>query len=220
MSIRHSQILPDILTKFDFCIELNIDTSTLRISLSDFLLKYKVDNNAISLRPRGLTNRSNYCYINAILQALVACPPFFNLMKAIPLDAPAHRLKTNTPTIDAVVELVREFSNLPNGSRLQRRDKGGNKKEDVTYELACDTSFEPTAIHKLWNSTRSDSEGRQEDAEEFLGYVLNKLNDEMLEVGVNSQGRHFSVEAIFYNANCFLCLVEKISGKTGSADGQ
>lgn len=108
-------------------------------------------------------------------------------MKAMPLDAPAHRFKTNTPTIDAVVELVREFSNLPNGSRLQRRDKGANKKEDVTYELACDTSFEPTAIHKLWNSTRNDSEGRQEDAEEFLGYVLNKLNDEMLEVGVESQ---------------------------------
>lgn len=153
---------------------------------SDFLLKYKVDNNAISLRPRGLTNRSNYCYINAILQALVACPPFYNLMKAMPLDAPAHRFKTNTPTIDAVVELVREFSNLPSGSRLQRRDKGANKKEDVTYELACDTSFEPTAIHKLWNSTRNDSEGRQEDAEEFLGYVLNKLNDEMLEVGVDN----------------------------------
>lgn len=143
-----------------------------------------MDNNAISLRPRGLTNRSNYCYINTILQALVACPPFYNLMKAIPLDAPTHRFKTNTPTIDAVVELVREFSNLPNGSRLQRRDKVGNKKEDVTYELACDTSFEPTAIHKLWNSTRSDSEGRQEDAEEFLGYVLNKLNDEMLEVRI------------------------------------
>lgn len=146
------------------------------------MLKCKVDNNSISLRPRGLTNRSNYCYINAILQALLACPPFYNLMKSIPLDPPNVRFKTNTPTIDAVVELVREFSNLPNGSRLHRRDKGGNKKEDVTFELVCDQSIEPTAIHKLWNSTRDDNEGRQEDAEEFLGYVLNKLNDEMLEV--------------------------------------
>lgn len=151
------------------------------------MLKYKVDNNSISLRPRGLANRSNYCYINAILQALMACPPFYNLMKSIPLDAPTMRFKTNTPTIDAVVELVREFSNLPNGSRLHRHrdnNKGGNKKEDVTFELVCDPSIEPTAIHKLWNSTRNDNEGRQEDAEEFLGYVLNKLNDEMLEVSV------------------------------------
>lgn len=161
---------------------LNTNFDILFLLISDFLLKYKVDNTAISLRPRGLTNRSNYCYINAILQALVACPPFYNLMKSMPLDQPGLRFKTNTPTIDAVVELVREFSNLPNGSRLQRRDKGGNKKEDLIYELVCDPSIEPTAIHKLWNSTRSDSEGRQEDAEEFLGYVLNKLNDEMLEV--------------------------------------
>lgn len=142
-----------------------------------------MNNDPISLRPRGLTNRSNYCYINAILQALVACPPFYNLMKSIPLDQPSLRFKTNTPTIDAMVELIREFSLLPEGSRLQRRDRN-NKKEDVGGELVCDPSFEPLAIHKLWNTTRIDNEGSQEDAEEFLSYVLNKLNDEMLEVSL------------------------------------
>lgn len=158
----------------------------------------------MSLRPRGLTNRSNYCYINAILQALVACPPFYNLMKAIPLDQPSLRFKTNTPTIDAMVELVREFSLLPQGSRLQRRDKGGNKKEDVTYELICDPSFEPLAIHKLWNATRIDNEGSQEDAEEFLSYVLNKLNDEMLEVSfflsLLKKKKNFTI-MLYYEAN-------------------
>lgn len=101
-------------------------------------------------------------------------------MKSIPLDQPSLRFKTSTPTIDAMVELVREFSQLPQGSRLQRRDKG--KKEDPIFELVCDPSYEPLAIHKLWNATRSNNEGSQEDAEEFLSYVLNKLNDEMLEV--------------------------------------
>lgn len=142
-------------------------------------------------------------------------------MKAMPLDAPAYRFKTNTPTIDAVVELVREFSNLPNGSRLQRRDKGANKKEDVTYELACDTSFEPTAIHKLWNSTRNDSEGRQEDAEEFLGYVLNKLNDEMLEVRFDDSyycSNSLTIKTITY-CQLSLLLVKKIGGETNCTDG-
>lgn len=150
--------------------------------LSEFLQNYKVDNNAVSLRPRGLTNRSNYCYMNAILQALVACSPFYNLMKAIPIQSAALRTKTSTPTIDAMIELVNEFGSLPPGSRLARREKGNHKKEDIAYDVVCDAAFEPIAIHKLWNSTRSESEGRQEDAEEFLGYVLNKLNDEMLEV--------------------------------------
>lgn len=120
--------------------------------------------------------------MNASLQALVACPPFYNLIKSIP-QQPVHALrsKTQTPTIDAMIELVNEFTHLPPGSRLMRRDKG-HKKEDVAYDLVCDPPFEPTTIHKLWNSSRSENEGRQEDAEEFLGYLLNKLNDEMLEV--------------------------------------
>lgn len=135
----------------------------------------------MSLRPRGFTNRSTYCYINAILQAFIACPPFYNLMKAIPVQPHSLRTKTSTPTIDAMIELVNEFSHLPPGAKLNRREKV-NKKEDISYDVPTDPAFEPTAVHKLWNGTRADNEGRQEDAEEFLGFILNKLNDEMLEV--------------------------------------
>lgn len=103
------------------------------------------------------------------------------MVKSLPLDSPSLRFKTTTPTIDAMYELIREFCSFPSGVRLSRRERNG-KKEDMSYELICDPSFEPTAVHKLWNSSRIDVEGRQEDAEEFLGYVLNKLNDEMLEV--------------------------------------
>lgn len=158
---------------------------------AEFFQKYKVDNNAISLRPRGLINRSNYCYMNASLQALVACPPFYNLLKSIPSHHVATlRAKASTPTIDAMIDLVNEFAPLPAGSRLttQTRKSGGgsgvhaHKKDDIGADLACDPPFEPTTIHKLWNSSRSEHEGRQEDAEEFLSYLLNKLNDEMLEV--------------------------------------
>lgn len=53
----------------------------------------------------------------------------------------------------------------------------------VVIYSAIDPAFEPTEIYKLWNDSREEhDEGRQEDAEEFLSYILNKLNDEMLEV--------------------------------------
>ncbi|KAJ6642063.1 Ubiquitin carboxyl-terminal hydrolase 10-A [Pseudolycoriella hygida] len=151
------------------------------VKLGEFFHKYKVDNSSVSLRPRGLINRSNNCYMNASLQALVACPPFYNLMRSIPLNPDFLRSKTNTPTVDAMVELINEFSHLPPGARLPPNKKS-HKKEDMSNDVVSEKPFEPTGIYRLWNSARPENEGRQEDAEEFLGFILNKLNDEMLEL--------------------------------------
>jgi len=59
------------------------------------------------------------------------------------------------------------------------------RKDDGSIEVQCGAPFEPSYIYKMLNCIRSDTfkvEGRQEDAEEFLGCLLNALNDEMLEV--------------------------------------
>lgn len=80
------------------------------------------------------------------------------------------------------MDLVNEFAPLNQTIRLNRREKGPKGKEEI--ELNCPPPFEPTVIHKILNS-RGNSfrvEGRQEDAEEFLSYLLNGLNDEMVEV--------------------------------------
>uniref|UniRef100_A0A1A9W534 ubiquitinyl hydrolase 1 n=1 Tax=Glossina brevipalpis TaxID=37001 RepID=A0A1A9W534_9MUSC len=157
----------------------NIDEFT--IKFAEFLTKYKSDLTAISLRPRGLTNRSNYCYINSILQALLGCAPFYNLIRSIPKQA-AVLCEVKTPTVNAMITFMSNFSNLPTGLRL-RTTKGPKNKDDLSGELQCDSAFEPTEIYKLWNDSREEHvEGRQEDAEEFLSYILNKLNDEMLEI--------------------------------------
>lgn len=60
-----------------------------------------------------------------------------------------------------------------------------NQKKDHSISINCDNPFEPAWIYKMLSGMRSDSfviEGRQEDAEEFLGFLLNGLNDEMLDV--------------------------------------
>lgn len=83
------------------------------------------------------------------------------------------------------MSFMSNFTNLPSGLRLRtvKGGKGSNNKDDLAQELQCDPAFEPTEIYKLWNDSREEHvEGRQEDAEEFLSYILNKLNDEMLEV--------------------------------------
>lgn len=73
------------------------------ICFLEFLSKYQLNHSSVSLQPRGLCNRSNYCYINAILQALIACPPFYNMLKSLPYQL--KKGKSSTPIIDALYVL-------------------------------------------------------------------------------------------------------------------
>ncbi|XP_067003842.2 ubiquitin carboxyl-terminal hydrolase 10 isoform X4 [Anabrus simplex] len=149
---------------------------------NEFLAKYQLEHKAISLQPRGLTNRSNWCYINSTLQALLACPPFYNLMKSLPL--PARRSgKSSTPIIDSMCQFVNEFVPLSATSRVNRKEKA--QRKDENFEVQAGAAFEPNYIYKMLSNIQSDTfkvEGRQEDAEEFLSCLLNAINDEMLEL--------------------------------------
>ncbi|KAK4872657.1 hypothetical protein RN001_014686 [Aquatica leii] len=162
----------------------NIDDPNL-FRMGEYLSVFNVDNRIISLQPRGLINRSNYCYINSILQAMLACPPVYNLLCGLGENTTASTEKKRiTPTIDSMTKFVKEFHHLPAGMRVGRRlDK--NQKKEHNISINCDTPFEPYWFHKLLSGMRSDTfvvEGRQEDAEEFLCCLLNGLNDEMLEL--------------------------------------
>lgn len=152
--------------------------------IGEFLSTYNLEFRTVSLQPRGLTNRSNYCYINSILQALLACPPFYNLLAALPHQRNRRKNSTKsvTPIIDSMVDFVQEFTPLSAEARLNRKEKG-QRKDNI--DIMCGLSFEPAQVYKILNGIRSDTfivEGRQEDAEEFFGCLLNALNDEMLEL--------------------------------------
>jgi len=155
--------------------------------LGEFLSVYQLDHKPLQLQPRGLTNRSNYCYINAILQALIACPPFYNLMKAIPPSQDNKNGKSRTPIIDSMIKFVNEFSLMSLNTRpVGRREKIQATKDGAAgaaAEVVTGPAFEPVYVYKMLSAMQSafPVEGRQEDAEEFLSCLLNGLNDEMLE---------------------------------------
>ena len=76
-------------------------------------------------------------------------------------------------------EFFAEFAPLDHFPKLNRRDKS-KKNEDLPVGM----TFEASSIFQFLLGLTSDTfkveEGRQEDAEEFLTFFLNALNDEML----------------------------------------
>uniref|UniRef100_A0A3B3B5U4 Ubiquitin carboxyl-terminal hydrolase n=1 Tax=Oryzias melastigma TaxID=30732 RepID=A0A3B3B5U4_ORYME len=125
--------------------------------LAEIIENVKLMHKPVSLQPRGLINKGNWCYINATLQALIACPPMYHLMKSIPLHNETQRTLIMLLLFTAA-------------------------GEKVTKDIRPGVPFEPTYIYRLLTLIKSSlsEKGRQEDAEEYLGFTLNGLHEEML----------------------------------------
>ncbi|KAG8562473.1 hypothetical protein GDO81_015689 [Engystomops pustulosus] len=148
------------------------------VKIAELLDGIKLIHKPVSLQPRGLINKGNWCYINATLQALVACPPMYHLMKCIPMYTKLQRPCTSTPMIDSFVRLMNEFTNMPVIPKAKQAVAG----DKVVRDIRPGPAFEPTYIYQLLTLSKSSlsEKGRQEDAEEYLGFVLNGLHEEML----------------------------------------
>uniref|UniRef100_A0A665W6D9 Ubiquitin carboxyl-terminal hydrolase n=1 Tax=Echeneis naucrates TaxID=173247 RepID=A0A665W6D9_ECHNA len=146
--------------------------------LAELIENVKLIHKPVSLQPRGLINKGNWCYINATLQALIACPPMYHLMKSFPLHNEMQRPCTSTPMLDNFVRLVNEFNNMPVPSKAKQQAVGDKVMKDIRPGVP----FEPTYIYRLLTLIKSSlsEKGRQEDAEEYLGFTLNGLHEEML----------------------------------------
>ncbi|KAF8548451.1 cysteine proteinase [Imleria badia] len=141
---------------------------------------------AIKIRPRGLVNTGNMCFANAVLQVLMYCPPFWRLFHDLGkfLDTPTDG-DSKTPLVVATVKFLKEF--IP---KMKPAPEGKGKGVDRTNGYSDDEdnfadSLIPTYVYDaLKEKKRFDHMrgGHQEDAEEFLGFYLDTLEEELLSI--------------------------------------
>ncbi|KAI8066849.1 hypothetical protein BC940DRAFT_257458 [Gongronella butleri] len=132
--------------------------------IADIINQYEPSYAMPLLQPRGLINTVNTCFMNVILQPLSHCPPFYSLVHNIGQHV-VHSFKSQTPLLDSLIEFINEYRPQPTD------DEYG---EPFVPEYVYDA---------LRGQKRFDSlRGRQEDAEEFLCFLLDGLHEEMVAV--------------------------------------
>lgn len=105
------------------------------------------------LRPRGFINKGNWCYINSTLQALIACPPFYNLMKEIGDLRGIGRENSCTPILDSFAELFLNFPPLDTNKK-NKQSNYPDQKMQMNYLQA--EAIEPKCIYNVLGKIKSE----------------------------------------------------------------
>lgn len=129
---------------------------------------------------RGITNTGNICFMNSVLQVLMHCSPFLKFLEYFKKNT-MFQIKSETPLMDAILEISRELSKPP---VIKKGAKPSDSETSAT--VLTNINNQPVSPEAFYGVMREQppfkhyKRGRQEDAEEFLGYLLEALHDEFL----------------------------------------
>lgn len=161
------------------------DSNTLAVqkseSLADVLTSLGEDVTQYSdkiafLEPRGLVNTGNMCYMNSVLQILVSCVPFHQFLDHVGRRA-AHSFHSDMPLIDAMIMFMREFNVIDAAASEDQLRLRLKPNELEQYGEAFVPEFVYEMIRQL-PRFRDMRRGHQQDAQEFLGFLLEELHEE------------------------------------------
>eukprot|EP01134_Creolimax_fragrantissima_P005476 CFRG5476T1 len=164
---------------------------TTATSLGDVMSKFNVNNgipsSSISYTSRGLINHTNMCFMHTILQTLLATPLFRQFLSEtqlpFPILCPQSKNDTiRTPILDALTHFFKAFD-ISNPSK--KKNNSAVLSNGIQPSLVGEP-FQPIKLYEVIQKVRKQALGSQEDAEEFLSFILDTLHEECLAVMENN----------------------------------
>ncbi|WZZ76498.1 hypothetical protein YC2023_087868 [Brassica napus] len=143
--------------------------------------------------PRGLINAGNLCFLNATLQALLSCSPLVQLLQGLQLqDIP----KAESPTLSAFSEFISELD-APSSSSFRNNVAVVESYRPFTPSMfeGVLRSFTPDVLNNM------SGRPRQEDAQEFLSFIMDQMHDELLKLKEVSPKLTASKSSVVTSAN-------------------
>ncbi|CCH59036.1 hypothetical protein TBLA_0B01930 [Henningerozyma blattae CBS 6284] len=149
-----------------------------------------------SIVPRGIINNANICFMSSVLQVLLYCKPFIDILNVISLRNTNSKSNASSfKLIDACVEFYKQFDEetvakekLDAINKTTLQDAGSNNKQKAHSASVNNNNGNPSPLNpeQFYSALSTIYKfkdlgwGHQEDAEEFLTHMLDQLHEEFI----------------------------------------
>ncbi|KAJ5075192.1 ubiquitin carboxyl-terminal hydrolase [Anaeramoeba ignava] len=177
--------------------------------IQNILPQITIQNEPIGIQIRGMENRGNSCFVNSVMQGLLACPPFIFFLDKI--RKANFEDYSNCLILQSLAGFIKNIS-----VDIDIKTKGfsrlgfdfDSKSTSFFYEKLFDVigRFKPDGPNYL--------KSVQEDAQEFLNFLLDSVHEEIAVIlGLNNSGKMFEIEKALQDFKNTQILVQRIIPK-------
>ncbi|QLQ82080.1 hypothetical protein HG537_0G03350 [Torulaspora globosa] len=135
-----------------------------------------------SIAPRGIINRANICFMSSVLQVLLYCRPFINILNVVSARKLSPKAGLSQCTLlDACVNFYKQFDKESFEQEKASQSKGKQQPANSVASLA--DAIKPDEFYTALSTIPKFKDlkwGHQEDAEEFLTHLLDQLHEEFI----------------------------------------